>query len=106
MAAHFQTVSASQFKAKRTELLREEKKATCLLESISAKRRALPRLVVPEPERCKFIALDGTTVALPDAFENLRQIILYHFMLTLSQDGTLSCPGCSFTMDHIPGGDR
>ncbi len=106
MAAVSQAVTASQFKSMRADLLKEEKRATRLLETISAQRRALPRVVVPDPERFGFTALDGTTVTLPDAFENRRQLILYHMMPTLSEDGTLSCPGCSLTMDHIPTGDR
>ena len=107
MAPSNQVVSVSAFRAAKEELLKQEKRATRLLEELAAQRRDLPRVEISNPHEFKFTAPDGKLVSLPDAFKGRRQLILYHMMPTVSkEEGTLSCPGCSFTLDHIPHKDK
>ena len=104
MSSGTRSISASTFRSQREDLLKQEKQATRLLASIATQCRALPRVKLSNPQQFKFTAPDGRAVTFPDAFEHRQQLILYHLMPTVSKEGILSCPGCTFAMDHIPHG--
>lgn len=47
-----------------------------------------------------FTALDGSKKSLKDLFADKSQLIVYHFMMSPTQD--VGCAGCSFTAEHFP----
>ncbi|GAA0947529.1 DUF899 domain-containing protein [Nonomuraea longicatena] len=89
-------VSREEWLAARLKLLAEEKEATRLQDTVSARRRELPMVRLD-----KDYAFEGPagTVGLPDLFEGRRQLIVYHFMFDPSWEG--GCPSCSFAMDNL-----
>ncbi|RMZ89786.1 hypothetical protein DV736_g2991, partial [Chaetothyriales sp. CBS 134916] len=96
-----QVVSPAAFKEARAAILVEEKAVTKTLEELAAKRRALPRVLVPNPSLFKFTAADGSVKTLSEIFEGRQQLMLYQFMLV---SGAAGCTGCSFVGDAIPHG--
>ncbi|KAJ5312633.1 hypothetical protein N7508_003463 [Penicillium antarcticum] len=92
-------VDADEYQQARTHLLKQEKEATQLLQSLAAARRELPMVQIPNPDRFKFDTPEGEK-SLVDIFDGRDQLIIYHFMLGPGEHA--GCVGCSFCMDHIP----
>ncbi|KAF9886142.1 hypothetical protein FE257_011967 [Aspergillus nanangensis] len=88
-----------EYQSARAELLKQEKAATQLLQSLAATRRALPKVPIPNPTRFQFDTPTGEQ-SLLDLFDGRKQLILYHFMLGPGEHQ--GCIGCTFCMDHIP----
>ncbi|GAB1199487.1 hypothetical protein APSETT444_008837 [Aspergillus pseudonomiae] len=92
-------VTPTEFQKAHSEHLTLEKAATHQLQALSAARRSLPIVPVPDPARFKFDTVQGEKT-LPELFAGRRQLIMYHFML--GPEDEKGCVGCSFCMDHIP----
>ena len=94
------TVSPEDWRAARTTLLEEEKVLTRQLDTLRAKRRALPWTRVEKDYR--FVGPEGA-LTLADLFGANSQLITYHFMFGPGwQEG---CRSCSFLADHIDGAE-
>ena len=80
----------------RRAFLAREKEFTRQREALAAERRALPWEVVT-----KYYAFDGPggKRSLPDLFDGLSQLIVYHFMFPPEWDE--GCPHCSFWADNF-----
>jgi predicted dithiol-disulfide oxidoreductase (DUF899 family) len=89
-------VSATEWQAAHEALLAEEKEATRARDTLAAKRRRLPRVLID-----KDYALEGPDgkAGLLDLFEGRSQLLLYHFMFGPNQDA--GCDGCSMFVDQI-----
>jgi predicted dithiol-disulfide oxidoreductase (DUF899 family) len=88
-------VTPSEWLAARKELLTEEKQLTRQMDSISAKRRALPWVKVEKNYQFKSRRGD---VSLADLFGGKSQLVIQHFMLGPGWEE--GCPSCSFMADH------
>jgi len=82
----------------RRAFLAREKDFTRQRETLAAERRALPWEAVT-----KDYAFDGPggKRSLPDLFDGMGQLIVYHFMFPPEWDA--GCPHCSFWADHFDG---
>jgi predicted dithiol-disulfide oxidoreductase (DUF899 family) len=89
-------VTRSEWQAARDELLLREKELTRMKDRVSAMRRRLPMVAVPQ--RYSFEAESGL-VSLIDLFDGRRQLIVQHFMF--GTDWTEGCSGCSMMADHL-----
>jgi predicted dithiol-disulfide oxidoreductase (DUF899 family) len=80
----------------RQAFLVREKEFTRQREALAAERRALPWEAVT-----KVYAFDGPggKRSLPDLFDGLSQLIVYHFMFPPEWDA--GCPHCSFWADNF-----
>ena len=91
-------VDRAAWLAARKALLAEEKAFTRARDSLSARRRALPRVRIDKPYRFETEAGPAT---LADLFDGQRQLIVYHFMF--GPDWQEGCPSCSFWADNFDG---
>ncbi len=89
-------VSRAEWRAARLALLAKEKELTAARDKLNARRRELPMVLVDKEYR--FDTPEGTRT-LPELFENRRQLIVYHFMMTPGDDWR--CAGCSLLADSI-----
>lgn len=89
-------VSREEWLAARKGLLAEEKAALRQLDAVSAKRRALPWVLVTQDYR--FTGPEGE-LRLVDLFRGRSQLIVYHFMFGPGWEE--GCDGCSFLSDHV-----
>ncbi|KAJ6031450.1 hypothetical protein N7540_002182 [Penicillium herquei] len=92
-------VSPEEYQQARTDLLKQEKEATQLLQRLAASRRELPMVEISNPDQFRFDTPKGEK-SLVDLFDGLDQLIIYHFMLGPGEHA--GCVGCSFCMDHVP----
>lgn len=93
-----QIVSPEDWRTARIALLDDEKALTRQLDTLRAKRRALPWTRVAKDYR--FAAPEGA-LTLADLFGTNSQLITYHFMFGPGwQEG---CKSCSFLADHFDG---
>jgi predicted dithiol-disulfide oxidoreductase (DUF899 family) len=91
-------VSRTDWLLARRALLAEEKELSRHLDTVAARRRALPWVRVEKPY--VFEGPNGRTT-LADLFRGRSQLIVYHFMFAPGwNDG---CTGCSFLADHVDG---
>ncbi len=93
-----QTVSRAEWLEARKALLAREKAFTAERDTLSAARRALPRVRVEADYR--FHGPDGG-VGLADLFGDCSQLVVYHFMY--GADWSEGCPSCSFWADNFDG---
>jgi len=89
-------VSRAEWRAARLALLAKEKELTRARDELNARRRGLPMVRVDKDYR--FDTPDGEK-SLPELFENRRQLIVYHFMMTPGDDWR--CSACSLLVDSI-----
>jgi predicted dithiol-disulfide oxidoreductase (DUF899 family) len=89
-------VTDSEWRAARSALLLEEKRATRARDALAAKRRRLPMFEITKDYT--FTGHNGAA-RLIDLFEGRRQLIVYHFMF--GPDEAEGCSGCSMTVDDI-----
>lgn len=84
-------VSRQEWLTARKSLLAQEKQLTHARDKLNSDRRRLPMVKVDK----KYV-FDGPNgkATLLDLFEQRRQLIVYHMMLT-------HCPGCSLLIDNI-----
>ncbi len=84
-------VSRPEWLAARKKLLAQEKQLTRARDKVNSDRRRLPMVKVD-----KEYVFDGPNgkATLLALFEQRRQLIVYHMMLT-------HCPGCSLLIDNI-----
>jgi predicted dithiol-disulfide oxidoreductase (DUF899 family) len=89
------TVSESEWRAARDELLAKEKEATRALDALAAARRRLPMVLIDTDYE-----LEGPEgkVRFVDLFDGRRQLIVYHFMFAPGGD---PCTGCSSFIDNV-----
>jgi predicted dithiol-disulfide oxidoreductase (DUF899 family) len=90
--------SAAEWRGERLALLAEERAFTRARDALSARRRALPMVVVDKPY--SFTTESGPA-SLADLFAGHRQLIVYHFMF--GADWQEGCPSCSFWADNFEG---
>lgn len=90
-------VSEPEWRVAREALLVEEKAFTRARDALSARRRALPMVLVDKQYR-----FEGPTglMSLLDLFDGRRQLVVYHFMFDPAWDE--GCPMCSFLVDNLP----
>lgn len=88
-------VSREEWQQARDALLLQEKALMRLKDTVSAQRRRLPMVEVPD---YTFDGADGP-VTLLDLFDGRRQLIVQHFMY--GADWAEGCDGCSMMADHI-----
>jgi predicted dithiol-disulfide oxidoreductase (DUF899 family) len=91
-------VSHQQWIAARTAFLKKEKDFTKLRDELSRERRELPWERVEKAY--EFEGPDGT-LTLADLFGTRRQLVVYHFMFSPTQDA--GCKHCSFWADNFDG---
>ncbi|MEM7170521.1 MAG: thioredoxin family protein [Pseudomonadota bacterium] len=96
--SHAKSVTQDEWIAARKDLLAEEKNFTKLRDSLAAKRRDLPWMLVDNDYQ--FHGSDGPE-SLADLFADRRQLLIYHFMF--GPDWEEGCPSCSFLADHFDG---
>jgi predicted dithiol-disulfide oxidoreductase (DUF899 family) len=85
-----------EWKARRDELLKEEKELTRRGDELARKRRDLPWVAVEQDYR--FETEDGTKT-LAELFDGRSQLLVYHFMFGPSWDA--GCPVCSSITDTL-----
>ncbi len=88
-------VSRDEWLKARIELLNAEKEFSRARDALSAQRRELPSVEVPN---YTFDGADGA-VSLADLFDGRSQLIVYHFMFDPEWDA--GCKSCSFVTDHF-----
>lgn len=91
-------VSRAEWLEARRELLAMEKQFTRERDALSARRRAMPWVLVDQDYR--FETETGER-SLAELFGDRRQLILYHFMFDPSWDE--GCKSCSFWADNYDG---
>lgn len=91
-------VSQDEWMVARRQLLDEEKQALKQLDTVSAKRRALPWVKIEKPYTFES---DKGSKSLSDLFDGRSQLIVYHFMF--GPGWKEGCDGCSFLSDHFDG---
>jgi len=91
-------VSLEQWIAARTAFLEKEKHFTRLRDELSRQRRELPWERVEKAY--EFEGPHGT-VTLAELFGKRRQLVVYHFMFSPTQDS--GCKHCSFWADNFNG---
>ncbi len=89
------TVTREDWLKERMALLAEEKAFSRARDQLSAKRRELPRVAVPD---YAFQGSDGE-VSLVELFDGRSQLIVYHFMFDPTWEA--GCKSCSFVADHF-----
>ncbi|MFH5831974.1 DUF899 domain-containing protein [Halalkalibaculum sp. DA384] len=94
-----ETVSREEWLKERKKLLKKEKKFTRLRDELNAERRRLPMVKIQK--EYEFASADGKKTLL-DLFEDLMQLIVYHFMF--DPDWDEGCPSCLAWVDHIARG--
>src|SRR5258708_14716457 len=94
------SVSDTEWRAARENLLVKEKAATRARDALAGERRRLPMVRIEKDY--VFEGPDGKANLL-DLFEGRRQLIIYHFMFAPVVEGwpEAGCPGCSFFVDQI-----
>jgi predicted dithiol-disulfide oxidoreductase (DUF899 family) len=85
-----------EWRAKREELLKEEKELTRRGDELARKRRELPWVQVEKDYR--FETGDGTKT-LADLFDGRSQLLVYHFMFGPAWEA--GCPVCSSITDTL-----
>src|SRR6266496_4051118 len=95
MAKH-EVVPHEQWITARTAFLKKEKAFTKLRDELSRERRDLPWERVEKAYA--FEGPDGT-LTLADLFGKHRQLVVYHFMFSPTQDA--GCKHCSFWADNF-----
>jgi len=85
-----------EWQAERDALLREEKELTRRGDELARKRRELPW--VPVEKEYRFETEDGTKT-LPELFDGLSQLVVYHFMFGPPYEA--GCPVCSSIADTL-----
>jgi predicted dithiol-disulfide oxidoreductase (DUF899 family) len=93
-------VSREEWTAARTALLAEEKAFTRQGDTLAARRRALPWVLVDEDYAFEG---PGGRVTLADLFAGRSQLVVYHFMY--GPDWKQGCHRCSFWADNFDGVD-
>jgi predicted dithiol-disulfide oxidoreductase (DUF899 family) len=88
-------VSAEEWQAARTELLKAEKDATRALDALAARRRRLPMVKFSNDYR--FDSPTGP-MTLIDLFDDREQLVVYQFM-DVGPDGF--CPGCTALTKNV-----
>ena len=91
-----QIVSRDEWVVQRKALLEKEKEWTRLSDRLSAERRRLPWVRVPDDYRFQS---EAGVRSLSDLFEGRRQLIVYHFMF--GPHWEQGCPSCSFWADQF-----
>jgi len=81
---------------KRKELLKKEKELTHLRDQLTTERQNLPWVKIEK--RYEFDSPKGKEL-LPDLFDGMSQLIVYHFMF--QPDWTEGCKSCSLIGDHF-----
>lgn len=94
-------VSSEDWRTARTALLEQEKALTRELDTLRAKRRALPWERVSKDYR--FESPDGTRT-LADLFGANSQLITYHFMF--GPGAKEGCRACALLADHFDGANQ
>jgi predicted dithiol-disulfide oxidoreductase (DUF899 family) len=91
-------VAHDEWLAARQALLAREKEFTRQRAALAAERRGLPWEAVT-----KEYVFDGPSgkLTLPDLFDGLGQLVVYHFMFPPEWDA--GCPHCSFWADNFNG---
>jgi predicted dithiol-disulfide oxidoreductase (DUF899 family) len=103
---HYPNESA-EYRAARNALLNEEIALRAQIETVAAKRRALPHGgEVPEDYVFERMGKNGTPekVRMSDLFGPHDTLILYSFMYGPERE--LPCPGCTHLLDGIDGAAR
>jgi predicted dithiol-disulfide oxidoreductase (DUF899 family) len=92
------TVDGATFEAQLDSLRTREKAHTREGDAIAAARRRLPMVEVPAG--LQLTGPDGP-VALLDAFEGRRQLILYYFMWHAGHPAAEQCEGCTWYTTQV-----
>jgi predicted dithiol-disulfide oxidoreductase (DUF899 family) len=92
-------VSRDEWIAARKDLLAEEKALTRAQDSLSARRRELPMVLVEDSY--EFDGPEGK-VTLGDLFDSRRQLLVQHFMFDPSWEE--GCPMCTCDVDEVNDG--
>jgi predicted dithiol-disulfide oxidoreductase (DUF899 family) len=97
----------AEYRAARNQLLDEEIALRAQIESVAAKRRALP-LGGEIPEDYEFERIGPTCsperIRMSDLFEDHDTLILYSFMY--GPERKSPCPGCTHLLDGLDGAAR
>lgn len=83
----------------RIKLMAEERHAMKVRDAVTAQRRAMPRLSVPQ-ERFSFVdSRSKASVSMAELFQGKTQLIVQHVMFVVGADA--ACPSCSLWIDGV-----